>query len=188
MTDLPPMIIRAVLPERAAFVDYLKGVLPEAQFCIDKTRNAMDTFLSALDMAGDGPALHMEEDVLIGRDFRQQVQAAIQARPLNVIQFFSMRQADLTIGSRWDRNFMCAVCFYLPPGYSKAIRAYHRVWPGKVQHPTGTDSMVCDWLKERKEKHWINVPSLVEHRVAKSVIDPRRSSKRQSKTFQGDVA
>jgi hypothetical protein len=185
MTDMPPMIIRAVLPERAEFVDYLKDELPEAQFCIDQTRNAMDTFLSALEMAGEGPALHMEEDCLIGRNFRQGVLAAIKERPFSVIQFFSMRKADLEVGSRWDRSFMCAVCFYLPPGYSKAIRNYHHVWPGKVQHPTGTDSMVCDWLKMRGEKHWINVPSLVEHRVAKSVIDPRRSSKRQSKTFQG---
>ena len=35
----------------------------------------------------------------------------------------------------------------------------------------------------RKLAYWIHVPSLVQHRVAVSMIDSRRSSKRQSKTF-----
>ena len=51
------------------------------------------------------------------------------------------------------------------------------------EHPNGTDAMVRDFLKDRKEKYWIHCPSLVDHRQGKSVIDPRRSSKRQSFTF-----
>jgi len=180
-----PFIIRAVLPERQAFVDYLKGALPEAVFCIDQTRNAMDTFLAALDMAGDGAAVHMEEDVVLGSDFRARIAAAIAERPTSVIQFYSSRKDDLVVGSRWDRRFCATLCTYFPPGYSKAIRAYHPVWPRRHEHPTGFDYMVDDWLKARREPHWIVVPNLVDHQVSKSVIDPRRSSKRISKSFAG---
>jgi hypothetical protein len=182
---LPPIIVRAVLPDRADFVEYLRGELPEAQFCFDKTRNAMDTFVSALDMAGEGAAIHMEDDAIIGKGFREAVAAAIRERPDNVVQFFSMRGADQTVGSRWDRNFLGAICFYLPPGYSREIRNYFAVWPDKEKHPTGLDTMVGDWLRARREKHWIVAPSRVDHRVARSVIDPRRSSKRQAKNFIG---
>jgi hypothetical protein len=54
-------------------------------------------------------------------------------------------------------------------------------------HPNGTDQMVCDFLKSRREKYWLHVPSLVDHRIAVSMIDPRRSSKRQSLTFTDPV-
>lgn len=177
------IIIRAV-PERAEFIDYLKEKLPSAEWCFDQKRNAMDTFLRALDMAGDDPVVHMEEDVILCESFLLDLEAAIAKRPTTLIQFFSMRSQDLTVGSRLDRNFLMGQCFYLPASYSKQIRAYYETWPNRRSHPTGLDTMVGDWLKSRKEAYWIKVPSLVNHRQCKSVIDPRRSSKRQSLTFR----
>ncbi len=47
--------------------------------------------------------------------------------------------------------------------------------------------MVADFLKERHMRYYIHVPSLVEHRIGKSLIDPRRSSRRQSLTFRDGV-
>lgn len=177
------IIIRAV-PERAEFIAYLKERLPSAEWCMDQKRNAMDTFLRALEMAGDDPVVHMEEDVILCDSFVSDLEAAIAKRPTKVIQFFSMRGKDLTIGSRLDRNFLAACCFYLPASYSKNIHAYYDRWPHLSVHPTGLDLMVADWLKSRKEDYWINVPSIVDHRKAKSAINPRRSSARQSLTFR----
>ena len=45
------IIIRAVR-DRAPYIDYLTERLPAAEWCFDQKRNAMDTFLRALDMAG----------------------------------------------------------------------------------------------------------------------------------------
>lgn len=177
------IIIRAV-PERAEFIDYLKGHLPQARWCMDQTRNAFDTFASALAMAGDSACVHMEEDAILTVGFQEKVDAEIALRPDRVIQFFSMRGADLTEGSRWDRSFLAAVCFYLPAGYSRSLLDYAKTWAGRSQHPTGLDLTVSDFLRARKEPYWITCPSLVQHRVARSVIDSRRSSKRQSKTFR----
>lgn len=177
------IIIRAVR-DRAPYIDYLTQRLPAAEWCFDQKRNAMDTFLRALDMAGQDAVVHMEDDTLLNDWFLPRLRAAIAQHPDKVIQFFSMRKADLSIGSRWDGNFMMGQCFYLPAGYSAAIRAYYPVWPNREKHPTGLDTMVGDWLKSRREKYWLHVPSLVDHRDCKSLIDPRRSTKRQSLTFE----
>lgn len=176
------IIIRAVR-ERAEFIAYLQRELPSAEWCFDERRDAMDTFLRALNMAGDDPVVHMEEDVILCKGFLEKLEREIAARPENVVQFFSMRKADLEIGSRWDNNFLAALCFYLPAGYSRQILSFYDVWPRKAEHPTGLDLTVCDWLKARKEKYWIHVPNLVDHRIAKSAINPKRSTKRQSLTF-----
>lgn len=170
--------------DRAPYIDYLTQQLPLAEWCFDQKRNAMDTFLRALEMAGQDAVVHMEDDTILSNGFMPRLKAAIAENPNKVIQFFSMRKADLTIGSRLDGSFMMGQCFYLPAGYSAAIRAYYPTWHNREKHPTGLDTMIADWLKSRREKYWIHVPSLVDHRDCKSLIDRRRSTKRQSLTFQ----
>ena len=180
------IIIKAV-EERGEFVDYLKKHLPNAEWCYDEKKDAMDTFLRAMKMAGDDPCIHMEDDIILTKDFMNKAIKVITQKPFNLIQFFSMRKADLTIGSRWDRTFMMNQCHYNPQTYSRKIYEFYEIWEGKKEHPYGYDTMMQEWLKLRKEKYWISVPSLVEHRVAKSMIDSRRSSKRQSRTFKDGI-
>jgi len=178
------ILIRAV-KDRKEYIEYLERNLPEAEFVFDETKNAMDTFLKALFVAGDSPCVHMEEDIMVTRNFLDKLRKAIVERPNRVIQFFSMRKADIEIGSRYDygRNFLMNQCFYLPRGYSKLILDYYDLWERKLEHPTGCDIVVADFLKNKKEKYWIHVPSLVQHRQCKSLINPRRSAFRQSVTF-----
>jgi len=174
-------IIRAV-KERSQFVGYLKRRLPHAEFCFDENQNAMDTFYKSLRMAGNDPVIHMEDDIILTKNFVEKIESAISKRPDWVSQFFSMRKKDIEIGSRYDNNFIMGQCFYLPAGYSKKILGY--TWEKLKEHPTGLDMMIGDFLKDIKKKYWIHVPSLVEHRICKSLINSRRSSKRQSKTFE----
>jgi hypothetical protein len=180
------IIIRSV-KDRTEFISYLQKNLPEAQWCFDKNHNAMDTFLDAMQMAGESPCVHMEEDIILTINFKEKLLAEIAKRPDEIIQFFSMRKDDLIIGSRYDRSYMMNQCFYLPAGYSQLIYNFYKTWDKKLEHPTGTDIMINDFLKSRKESYWIHVPNLVEHRIAKSMIDSRRSSKRQSKTFKDPI-
>jgi len=182
------IIIKAV-PSRIEFINYLKTNLPEAEFCMDEKQSAFDTFLRSLEMAKDEACVHMEEDIIITKDFVNKLIRAINQKPFNIIQFFSMRKKDITEGSRWDNNYLMNQCFYAPPFYSKQLRQFFDVWaPHKLEaHPNGTDQMICDFLKNKKEKYWIHCPNLVDHRIAKSAIDPRRSSKRQSLTFRDGV-
>jgi hypothetical protein len=74
------IIIRAVR-DRAPYIDYLTERLPAAEWCFDQKRNAMDTFLRALDMAGNGPVVHMEDDTVLSEGFLPALRAAIAERP-----------------------------------------------------------------------------------------------------------
>lgn len=180
------ILIRAV-KERGEFIDYLKKHLPQAEWCFDEKQDAMHTFIKGMRMAGDEPCIHMEEDIILTRDFVKKANKVITQKPFSLIQFFSMRKDDIRIGSRWDGKFMMNQCHYNPPYYSNLIADYWERWTKKIDDPMGYDLMMQEFLRERKEKYWISVPSLVDHRVAKSMIDPRRSSKRQSLTFQDGV-
>ena len=129
-------------------------------------------------------------EVYAGYELENKIKKVITQKPFNLIQFFSMRKADTEIGSRWDNNFLMNQCFYAPPNYSKLMLSYYPLWAKEKleNHPNGTDLMVCDWLKSRKEKYWISVPSLVQHRISVSMIDKRRgSTNRQSKTFVDEI-
>jgi len=182
------IIIRAV-KSRMAFVEYLKKYLPEADYLFDTTNNAMDTFLEAMTLAGSGPCVHMEDDIILTVNFREKLEKVIEERPTEVIQFFSMRKADLEVGSRYDsgRTFMMNQCFYLPAGYSRMIHDYYPKWPQKDVHKTGYDILIADFLKGRKEKYFIHVPSLVQHRRNVSIINSKRPNSRQSKTFVNGI-
>ena len=181
------IIIRAV--KKLIEINYIKKHLPYAEILFDSTNNAMDTFLKALETAKNMPCLHMEKDIYITKNFKEKVEVAIVKRPNEAIQFFSMRSADKTIGSRYDygRTFMVNQCFYLPAGYSKMISDFYPEWPKKEIHKTGYDILIADFLKSRKEKYFISVPSLVQHRVGKSLINPKRSAFRQSLTFKEGI-
>lgn len=178
------MIVRAV-PARMEYVRYLKARLPDLEVVWDRGHDATGTFLRALgyDMAGGEGALHLEEDIELTTGFVQKVEDVLAEHGDHLVQFFSCRDTkDLTVGSRWDRDFLMAQCFWLPPGYAAEIRAYSARWPKHEEHPNGLDLMVGDWLRERRERYWLHVPSLVQHRRGPSMLGPR-SSARQSATF-----
>lgn len=181
-------IIRG-MSERKDCISYLKQYLPNAEYLIDIPGNAMCGFLEAMWCAGNDAVVHMEEDIYLTKNFKVMAENIIDGHEDEVIQFFSMRQADIDKGSRYEpgRTFMMNQCFYLPTGYSKAILEYYPRWPQKEVHPTGYDILIADFLKERKEKYFLSVPSLVDHRKGRSLINPKRPNSRQAKVFQDGI-
>jgi hypothetical protein len=172
------------MPERTSTVDYLKRHIPTLEVCWDRLKWPFGTFMDALRLANDEPCVHLEDDIILTVDFVREIEEVIAARPNALIQFFSMRKADQTTGSRWDRNFAMNQCWYSPEGYSTRFLAFAARWMAdnpEGKH-SGYDTMMNAALKDWKTPHWIHVPSLVQHREGKSLIGPR-SSKRQSATF-----
>lgn len=160
--------------------------IPTLEIARDRIHNAMDTFKLSLEMAGDDPCVHLEDDIILCDDFVRRVEAEIAKRPNDVIQFFSMRKDDLTVGSRYIRGgaFCMNQCYYIPPGMGTKLLAYMDVWDRYDEHPTGYDILMADFFKLNGIKYWNVCPNLVDHKVAKSRINARRSSKRQSFTFE----
>jgi len=180
-------IVLRICEERTKYRGYLESKIEGLQIVEDTDKNAMHTFLNALDFVGENAAVHIEDDIIVTAGFQSKLDCVIQDNSDTVIQFFSMRKDDLLIGSRLDygRKFMMCQCFYLPPNYSKLLLEYHSKWEKKEQQlRSGYDLLIADFLKARKEKYWIHVPSLVDHRKVRSAINRRRSSFRQSKTFE----
>lgn len=178
-------IIVKAMPSRQEHVDYLLARIPDLEVCWDQRRDAWDTYIRGLALAGAEASVQLEDDIVLTRNFRTKLEGVIAQRPDALIQFFSMRKADLTVGSRWERGgtFAMNQCTYYPAGMGPEIMAFAETWPRRAEHPTGYDLMLADFLKARRLKYWLHVPSLVDHRVARSLIDGRRSSKRQSLTF-----
>ena len=152
----------------------------------DTEHHAFETWKLVLAYAGQSPVVILEDDVTLTDNWAQKVQAAIDAHPDVVIQFFSMRGDDLTVGSRWEpgRTFLMNQCYYLPAGAAAALLAHSEEWAAQhPEHPTGYDLAMADWLKRTKQKYWLHVPSLVQHKPWRSEINPRRPRNRQSGTF-----
>lgn len=140
-------------------------------------------------LAGESPTVQMDDDIIVTSDFRAKVLSEIHKRPNEVIQFFTMRKADLTIGSRYEHGskFLMQQCYYLPAGMAKLVYEQSFVNAEKLggnMVGVPTDTVVADVMRRLKMSYWVVVPNLVDHRVAKSAIDKRRSSKRQSLTFK----
>ena len=183
------IIIRAV-PERQSDVDYLLKHIPDAEICWetfdydDKNDNVWNTFLKAMDMAGNDPVVHMEEDVILTSNFRHKLESAISEHPNQVKTFFSMREKDLTVGSREDRYFLMAQCWYAPAYFSQYIKKFYKYWESnRIAYPNAVDLMVQHCLQALKVRSRIHIPNLVQHRQRASYIDTNRAEDRLSRTF-----
>jgi hypothetical protein len=117
-------------------------------------RAAFDTYLDALRLQGQDAAIHLEDDIILTRDFLAKAGAVIAERPSAMIQFFSMRKADLTDGSRWDRAFLSNLCTYIPTRVAPQLVRFGARWPGRSADPGGYDLMVRDWLATWRLRYW----------------------------------
>lgn len=178
---------------REHYLPYLRKHLPEdTEFCFDDTaKGVVGNSIKALRLAGKNPAVIMEDDILLTRDFEAKARAVIEERPLSLIQFFSMRKADLTEGSRLEpgRSYLMNQCHYMPPGLGRMLADYmEKRIDARPVNRGGSDSLYRDFLADHKIRYWLHVPSLVDHRVGPSAIDPSRgSTNRQSFTFTDPI-
>lgn len=162
------------------------AAIPGLQVCCDIDHSAMHTYANSLKMAGDAPCVNMEDDIVLCDNFYEKIQQEIERRPDDIIQFFSMRKDDLTIGSRYipGYKYLMNQCFYLPAGMAAEILEFMPDWIKANEGIIGgTDCVTRDFFKMKKLRYWNVCPNLVDHKQVKSRIDPRRSTKRQSFTF-----
>jgi len=166
--------------------NYVKKLIPSVEVSYDEGFGAMSNFLQSLEMAGSDAVVNLEDDIWITKNFETKINSIVAKKSNAVIQFFSMRKADLTVGSRWDagRSYLMAQCTYFPEKISRGILAFSKKYENINHKSHPLDSMVADYLNKAKLKYWIHCPNLVDHRIGKSIIDPKRAStNRQSFTF-----
>lgn len=151
-----------------------------------KYHSGYDTFLKTLNVVQGSDAVHMEDDAVLGKNFYERCLAEIYKRPEDIIQFFSRRQDDLRIGSRYIAGgaFSFNVCWYVPKKHSEPLYEYAKGWGRREEHPTGFDTVVADYMTENRLNYWNVVPNIVDHAEGESCIDRRRARRRISLTFE----
>jgi hypothetical protein len=158
----------------------------------DSTHNAWETWRAVLKAVGDGPAIIVEDDVVLGDAWRFHVEKEIHRHPRDVIQFFSLRDRDVNVESHWEpaNTFMMNQCYYLPEGAARSLLNHSQSWPQEhPEHPTGYDLAMRAWMRDTKRKrYWMRTPSLVQHEPWRSEINSRRPRNRQSPSFSSATA
>ena len=176
-------VVRAV-KERKPFVDEILKQIPDAVVYYDRFGNAMKSYLHVCKniIAGE-PAVLLEDDIILTSNFREKIEAVISQHPDTLINFFSLSKKYLEPHWKKGREYCMNQCEYFPEGFSLRVVEAYENWPLKEKEPTAYDFLVgYAWGNNNPYLVWC--PSLVQHREVKSIINPRRSSKRQSVTFE----
>lgn len=166
-------------------ISHIIKEVPDLEICCNNDKNAMGVFLEALEMADVFPAIHLEDDIELCDGFYRAINRIIDDYPKVPINFFSRSKFDTIEGTRfrYGGTFAYNVCFYLPYEMSYRIREYADSWTRFDEHPTGYDIMMQDYFIENGISYLQVVPSIVQHVEGKSLINPKRSTHRQSATF-----
>jgi hypothetical protein len=176
-------IVRYV-DQRLGTVEKLESQIPglilyRDAFGSQEEIKGISAFIVALRLAGNDPAVIMEDDIELCSDFCRKAEAVIATRTHSVISFFSYTKRK----SGYYPNFSWLQCAYFPAGYCNRIADFYPAWNRHQKGGLGVDWLVKDWLKVRREPFWLHCPSLVQHLPLESVIDPTLSRRRQSPTF-----
>lgn len=167
----------------------LQKAIPNLKVCVDYNHDAMGNFLNSMRMT-EKPSVHIEDDIILCNGFWEKIHDAVSRFPDHVINFFSLRSRDYVERKPFfvaGSKFMMNQCFYLPAGYGFLIADFYNRWARKSEHPTGYDILIADFLKSRKERYVQWFPHLVNHKIGKSMINPKRSSMRIDKNFKKDL-
>lgn len=176
-------VIQAV-KSRKPYVDEILKQVPDAIVYYDESGDIMKAYLHILEnIVGDDSCVMMQDDIILTSDFKNKIEAVISQYPEILINFFSLSKKYTKPHFKKGREYCMNQCVYLPKGFAQRIVQAYDTWPDKEKEKTADDFLVgYAWGYNKPYLVWC--PSLVQHRQVKSVIDPRRSSKRQSITFE----
>ena len=176
-------VVRAV-HEREEFVRKIKDQIPEAIVYYDENHDSMKAYLYVCENLINGsPAVMLEDDIILTSNFRGKIESVIKQYPDTLINFFSLSKKFTEPHWKKGREYCMSQCEYFPLGFSKKVVSAYEKWPLKEKEPNAYDYLVgYAWGYNNPYLVWC--PSLVQHRQVKSIINPKRSSKRQSVTFE----
>lgn len=176
-------VVRAV-KSRAEYVEEIRKQIPELIVYWDEFGSARESYVhTCKNIVGDKRCVLMEDDIILTANFKEKIEKVISKNPDILINFFSLSKKYTTPHFKKGREFCMDQCVYLPKGFGTRIAEAYKTWPDKDKYISAVDFLTgYAWGKNKDYLVWC--PSLVQHRACKSVINPKRSSKRQSITFK----
>ena len=168
-------VVQHVPGERKHLLSAILGILPDT-LVVECRGNPMETFKRSLISDAHW---HFEDDIILAPDFADRSKRLVNDHPNMVIRAFGI---DNKNGLMPASTYLFNQAVFLPQGYGDMIAKFIDKWQRISEHPTGFDLVIRDWLVSRREKYWLESPSLVQHAQVKSLLGAR-STKRQSKSF-----
>jgi hypothetical protein len=159
------------------FVRTLEGRecdLPEyVERIIDYEHKYVKSYIDALYKINDCNAVLMEDDIVLCKNFREEIEKVINKYPNNIINFFTSPSKYYT--SHFSSMFIYNQCTYFPKGMTKFLadeimKMYIPEEPGKhsiQRYGSLLNIVLCD----NNIPHLIHRPCLVQHIDAKSTRD-----------------
>lgn len=119
--------------------------------------------------------VHLEDDVILCRGFKEKAEHIIKQCPNDMIRFFS-RPTDKFGG--WSHYGLWNQCVYFPAWFKSGVVNYFENvwWQNPYNRENGWNWFDCvtnDYLRHIKKKCFVVVPSLVEHVTGPSTFGGR---------------
>lgn len=193
--DFPRILIQAVpwFPGRVMNAEFLERVTG-GSIIWDEDHNAFTTWMSVLKEAGQDPVVILEDDAILCNGWHELMGSLIERLPNRFIIFhsrstpYARRGPDYILRDGLRMNGTPG--YYLPTGYASEILTYAESWreerlKANPDRLLDYDACMGMWLRARHEEFVVSTPSLVDHAVGVSAIDPRRSVDRSALDFKG---
>lgn len=135
---------------------------------IDPDHKPVQAFIDALYLVSDSDVVILEDDLVLCKNFKEEIEKVIAQHPDSIINFFTEPYKYFT--SHWTEFFSYNQCTYYPKSIirtlaDKMTEIYNRYntksW-NLVEHKA---------LDELGITHYVYRPSLVQHKDVKSILN-----------------
>ncbi len=184
-------------PSRTQHKDYLLDKLSDfgnVKISMDNGNGILDTCKRAWEMYDNQANYHLvvQDDAIIGKNFRINVLKQIDKHPDHAFSFYfgnrkrfleTAKKADINGGiEMWWISWGVAIC--LP---TKIIPGLLNFFPTIKGHLTKhDDTVIANYLAKIKMPVWYPMPSLVDHRDEKSLVESDPGGGRRAYKFIGE--
>lgn len=189
MSKFPvPSVIQCV-PQRLNWALQIQKRL-DSKLYIDLASDQDRAVFGSLMTFGGREHLHLEDDIILAKNFEQLIQPIISKYQNEVIRFFpsqSLFHDNTSEGKptfKHGARFSALLCVWIP----NWLPLQYIDWALSKGHPFDdrrwcSDHSIGYFLRSRKRKFLCWYPSLVQHRIGVSAEKPRRPKDRISQFF-----
>ena len=131
----------------------------------DTKNQYIQSYIDALNLISNYDAVLLEDDCVLCKNFKEEIEKVINEHPNDIINFFSFPNDYMT--SHYSANFNYNQCTYFPKELSKKIIPELQLTYDKINYSKSYGALLNKVLRRIGIIHYIYRPTLVQH------IDPR---------------
>ncbi len=152
---------------------------------IDYNHDPVDSYISQLKLISDEDSVLIEDDVLLCKNFKKEIEEVISKYPNSIISFFD--EPRIYYKTKYKRNLCWTQCIYYPKGISKIIANEME----KVHCKPYTYDIILSEVMNRLKLNYLSYrPTLVQHLDSNTYIQkncPRNRFTLYFKDYMDDL-